>query len=663
MRDSYSHFPFPVSHFNLVRSEDLRYIIGQPNKDGIRKENSNLKAIYFTNMKTIAKNKKQFTITSISFLVLFISIFLISLSCTDKSKENEQSIAKKYPDKPVQTVPVKLSESQKNLKKILINPRDGAEMILIPPGKFIMGADDNDEKAYDSEKPRHEVYLDAFYIYKFEVTNRQFKKFVNKTGYRAVGNWEKWVTPGTWDYPVVMVSWNDADAYCKWAGVKLPTEAQWEKSARGTDGRIYPWGNKWNPDFCNNKNTPEKILRGKARMLYNKTGITPGGMFPDGKSSYGVMDMAGNVQEWCRDWFDEEYYGKSPDKNPQGASKGTDKVLRGGSFYQETDACRVTHREDNFPEGNDTDYGFRCVWEPGMPFPSPLPESTKKPVSLSPLPETTLSHPAKKSPVPLTLKTPDISNLKKVKKNQKDGAVMILIPGGKFKMGASPDDTDARWEEKPAHDVFLSPYYIYKYEVTFEQFAKFVKETGYRAEGDWKKDYNEKTKKCPVVYITWNDAREYCKWVGGKLPTEAQWEFAARGKDGGIFPWGNKWDKNICNNYELEDESLKKKRYIIYDNMGITPVGTFPRDKSPYGVMDMGGNVIEWCRDWFDQHYYSRSPHVNPVGPSTGTQRCMRGGGWGQPRQVCRSTYRDRERPTDVDGDFGFRCIVEISED
>ncbi|MCD4784043.1 MAG: SUMF1/EgtB/PvdO family nonheme iron enzyme [Candidatus Eremiobacteraeota bacterium] len=566
------------------------------------------------------RKTSSFIIISAFFLIFFMFIFL---GCTEK------------------------------LKNTLINPVDGAKMILIPAGEFIMGANESDKDADESEKPRHKGHLDAFYIYKFEVTNRQFRKFVDDTGYKAEGNWEKWITPGTWDYPVIMVSWNDASAYCRWAGVKLPTEAQWEKAARGTDGRIYPWGNKWNPKLCNNKNTPKEIIRGKARMLYNKTGITPGGMFPDGKSPYGVMDMAGNVQEWCRDWFDEEYYKKSPKKNPGGPSRGTDKVLRGGSFYQEIETCRATYREDNFPEGNDTDYGFRCVWQPGTPFPSPSPVLVKKT-------EIPVRPSAKVMPVSSPLPTPDISKLKKIKKNQKDSAIMILIPGGKFTMGASPLDHDARWEEKPAHKVYLTPYYIYKYEVTFKQFAEFVKETGYKAEGEWKKYYNEKTKNSPVVYITWNDARGYCKWAGAKLPTEAQWEFAARGKDGRIYPWGNKWDKNICNNYELEDKSLKKKRYIIYDNMGITPAGTFPGDKSLFGVMDMGGNVIEWCRDWFDQHYYSKSPQINPGGPPTGSQRSMRGGGWGQPRQVCRSTYRDRERPPDVDGDFGFRCVVEV---
>lgn len=599
--------------------------------------------------------KNGWNIFPLVIIVLLLSLFS---NCSPREKDPGASGSRGNRQKESPFPSPLPSSTQKNSdnteknsgKNVLVNPVDGAEMLLIPAGEFTMGASDSDDKAQEQEKPPHKVYLDACYIYKYEVTNKQFGKFVAETGYKAEGNWEKWVTSGTDNYPVVMVSWNDAAAYCKWAGVKLPTEAQWEKAARGSDERIYPWGSSWDPSLCGNKNTPHKQIEGKVRYLFEKTGILPVGFFPDGASPYGVMDMAGNVREWCSDWFKDEYYQESPDKNPSGPEQGEDKVLRGGSFFGEIAACRSTAREDNEPSSNDTDYGFRCVWEPGSPFPSSIPKKgiVKEAEVMSPSP------PPESPPPP-----PDVTGLKKEKRNTRDGSEMILIPGGEFMMGASPHDKDARWEENPLHRVYLTPFYIYKYEVTFGQFALFIKETGFHAKGGWEKYYKKGMESLPVVYVTWEDASEYCRWAGGNLPTEAQWEMAARGKDGRIFPWGNEWNCDYSNNFELKDGALLKKRHIIYDNMGITPVGSFLRDKSPYGIMDMGGNVIEWCRDLYDPKYYEKSSWKNPLSLE-GTQRVMRGGGWGQPRQVCRSGYRDRERPEDVDGDFGFRCVVEI---
>lgn len=556
------------------------------------------------------------------------------------------------PEDYSQNKPLQNKVDESSLKDRLINPIDSAEMILIPEGEFIMGADDHDPLADEWEKPQRRVYLDSYYIYKHEVTNDQFSAFIKSTGYIADGNWDKWMTSATGNYPVVMVSWNDAQAYCQWAGVNLPTEAQWEKAARGTDGRIYPWGNQWDPSLCSNMDTPEEILQGQVRALYENAGIMPAGSFPKGASPYGVMDMAGNVQEWCRDWFDENYYLSSPLANPMGPSQGEDKVLRGGSFYQEVKTCRTTHREDNFPSSNDTDYGFRCVWEPHMPFPS---RSEKKSRNLS------LSSSDKTDKGVYVEKTKlNIDKLMETKINPIDDAELIYIPAGEFLMGASPDDLDARWVEKPQHKVILSPYFIYKYEVTYEQFNRFAEAVGYESEGEWRDYLSEETLNHPVVYVTWNDAANYSRWAGGELPTEAQWEYAALGNDDRIFPWGNHWDDNYSNGFQLNDEEKLKLRYIYYDDMGTTPVGSFETDVSFFGVMDIGGNVIEWCRDWFDPHYYSRSPKTDPLGPQEGTQRVMRGGGWGQPGQISRATYRDRSRPFDVDGDFGFRCVIEI---
>jgi len=209
----------------------------------------------------------------------------------------------------------------------ITNSKDGSKLILIPAGEFLMGSPSGEGSG--GEHPQHRVYLDAYHIGKYEVTNEQFAKFVQETGYQAKGNWKEYHVSGRGNHPVVCVSWNDAKAYCDWAGLRLPTEAEWEKAARGTDGRQYPWGNEWDASRCNNKNGPK--LSGMANLREGR-GILPVGSFSSGASPYGCLDMAGNVDEWCSDWHGENYYGNSPSSNPKGPGSGQSKVLRGGSW-------------------------------------------------------------------------------------------------------------------------------------------------------------------------------------------------------------------------------------------------------------------------------------------------------------------------------------------
>jgi formylglycine-generating enzyme required for sulfatase activity len=238
--------------------------------------------------------------------------------------------------------------AKETLPATKINLRDGAEMVLVPAGEFLMGSKDDDKLADDNEKPQHKVYLDSYYIYKTEVTVAQFRKFCHATRRKSMP--EKPVWGWIDNHPIVNVSWNDAVAYAKWAEVSLPTEAQWEKAARGTDGRIYPWGNEWDvAKYLNDNNS--------------KVGTKSVGSIPAGASPYGCQDMAGNVWEFCNDWYDPEYYKIAPLNNPMGPETGKDRVLRGGSWVSYSGgsnrgACRGYYGPGDYYYFS---IGFRCA--------------------------------------------------------------------------------------------------------------------------------------------------------------------------------------------------------------------------------------------------------------------------------------------------------------
>jgi sulfatase modifying factor 1 len=224
----------------------------------------------------------------------------------------------------------------------LCNAKDGAVLTVVPAGWFIMGSR---EGAGDAGPARH-VWLDGYLIYTGEVTAGQYRQFCAETRRRMprapAGGWRD-------DWPMVNVAWHDADAYARWAGGALPTEAQWEKAARGTDGRAFPWGDQWEETRC--------------RARENEP--APPGACPPGASPYGAQDMAGNVWEWCRDWYDPAYYASAPACNPAGPLKrqaGYGHALRGGSFlFRQVDDYRCWHRNYASERFFSTQVGFRCV--------------------------------------------------------------------------------------------------------------------------------------------------------------------------------------------------------------------------------------------------------------------------------------------------------------
>lgn len=345
---------------------------------------------------------------SLIMLAMIASILACSLSSTPNG-------ATPVPKKPESTMAIQSTESptaqplpsltatqspQPTSTQVLPSPSptqgigsteqstiDGMIQDFVPAGQFIMGSD-----SYDAIMSAP-VFLDAFWIDQTEVTNAMFAKFISakhyrtdaeKNGYGFVyqassddtvkssgANWQHPHGPGSNlkgldQYPVVQVSWNDATAYCKWAGRRLPTEAEWEKAARGTDGRLHPWGNQ---DWAGNlANLMDKQLNPTYTVDDGYAGIAPVGSYPDGASPYGALDMIGNVAEWVEDWYVSPYLESSQTTtvvNPQGPASGKSRGMRGGAWMSndENDGEKrlASHRNYNVPDISADEAGFRCA--------------------------------------------------------------------------------------------------------------------------------------------------------------------------------------------------------------------------------------------------------------------------------------------------------------
>ena len=242
-------------------------------------------------------------------------------------------------------------QKQTSEKPALPRPPEGS-MVSIPAGEFTMGSPDGDP----DERPAHKVHVDAFSMDVYEVTVRQYGEFLQSTGIRSPSDWQTMNQPAYQKRPVANVDWEDAAAYCKWAGKRLPTEAEWEKAARGTDGRLYPWGN--------DPPTPLHANYGKKEWN-NHEALVPVGTLEAGKSPYGIYDMAGNVWEWVSDWYDNDYYKNSPSDSPAGPPTGGFKVIRGGSWNTSARNLRAADRYFDPPSFR-SQYvpGFRCAKTP-----------------------------------------------------------------------------------------------------------------------------------------------------------------------------------------------------------------------------------------------------------------------------------------------------------
>lgn len=249
-----------------------------------------------------------------------------------------------------------------------ISPADGKVMVRIPAGEFVMGSRAGERDAVGDEQPQHTVFVDAFWLDQTETTNAQYRKCVEAGACRppeypfSYTREHYFDDPSFDNYPVIWVSWDDAQAYCRWAGKRLPTEAEWEKAARGTQPRRYPWGEEW-PD-----GRRANLCDANCQFDYHHADIddkyadtAPVGSYPAGASPHGLLDMAGNVWEWVADWYAADYYTWTAQRNPTGPAYGTERVMRGGAWNMWQKDIRTAARKKGAPSYTYANVGIRCA--------------------------------------------------------------------------------------------------------------------------------------------------------------------------------------------------------------------------------------------------------------------------------------------------------------
>lgn len=269
-------------------------------------------------------------------------------------------------------------EGKKLAKERVAKWKSKEEMVLIPAGEFVMGSDKKtDRLAYRSEIPQRSVYLDAFMIGKYEVTALEYLKFVLATDRLPQLDWR--YDGGNFQdtmahHPIMHVSWYDADAYCKWAGKRLPTEAEWEKAARGVDGRLFPWGSEYaGPTRANFGRTGlSGPVRDRPERLLLYPPIISVDKYENALSPYGLYQTIGNVAEWVSDWYDQDYYKTAPSRNPKGPATGSQKAFRGGGWMDSTTTMRAAMRNGTDPKTKINWMGFRCAQDVNEGAASPV---------------------------------------------------------------------------------------------------------------------------------------------------------------------------------------------------------------------------------------------------------------------------------------------------
>ena len=464
------------------------------------------------------------------------------------------------------------------------------DMVSVKGGTFTMGAtSEQGSDCDDRECPTHQVTLSDYMIGKTEVTQELWQAVMGSNPSNFSGN----------NLPVEEVSWNDCQEFIKklnqltGLNFRLPTEAEWEYAARGgkkSKGYKYSGSNDIGSVAWYDSNSSDKTHQVATKA----------------PNELGLYDMSGNVWEWCSDWYGD--YSSGSQRNPKGPSSGFGRVIRGGGWSDGARDCRVSYRDDFYLDDGAIDVGLRLALAEGE-------ESQQQEIQTEPKFE---------------YETYTVNGV---------SFDMVSVAGGTFTMGATSEQgSDAFSEEKPAHQVTLSNYMIGKTEVTQELWQAVMGSNPSNFSGN----------NLPVEQMSWNHCQEFIKKLNSltglqfRLPTEAEWEYAARG--------GNK-----SKGYKYSGSNdIGSVAWYTSNASGTKPVAT--KVPNELGLYDMSGNVWEWCSDWDGD--YSSGSQTNPKGPTSGSYRVDRGGGWNCSARSCRVSIRDGGNPDLRSGDLGLRLAL-----
>ena len=502
-------------------------------------------------------------------------------------------------------------------------------MVVIPAGSFRMGCLSDDGDCLDNEKPVHDVHIGrTFALSVQEVTRGEFRRFVDATGHATGDSCQMWVVRGrTWKnrrgfgwqnpgfeqtdaHPVVCVSWEDAKAYTTWLSretgetYRLPSEAEWEYAARAGTEPKYHWGNEMevNRENCRGCGSP-----------WDGRQTAPAGSFdPNG---WGLHDMYGNVYEWTEDCWHGNHQGAPSDGGARTSGDCGRRVLRGGSWSSEPRNIRAARRLYESTGYRDIYGGFRIARSLTPSDDDDDDEGETFADSLT---------------------------------SGGQGPEMVVIPAGSFRMGCLNDDGDCESREFPVHTVRVPRFALSKYTVTFEQWDACVDAGGCRgyrpSDAGWGRGLR------PVIHVNWHDAQSYVSWLSQqtgeeyRLPSEAEWEYAARAGTETKYHWGDEIGVNRANCKGCGSQ---------WDSRQTAPVGSF--DPNTWGLHDMHGNVWEWTEDCLNDSYEG-APSDGIAWTSGDCSRpVQRGGAWGYNTWLLRAAKRGGNTASHRYHGLGFR--------